>query len=209
MEQVTLNKNSWHFKYYSLIVSDTPPRSLCPYFWTMILLMAMSPIMLLGFSCIKISKLFNKIKPKATKKVETEEQRFARWDREDKKERKRIAFWNKAGDKFVLILKYVFLPIVLCLIVYHMYIAGEKNGWLNLLIYFGVGILVALFFVGVILFFETYGSKIGGAIGKVLSFINPFNWKVTKICGEMVKAQYTKMCPIITWVGEDKKIKRD
>jgi hypothetical protein len=209
MEQVTLNKNSWHFKYYSSIVSDTPPKSLCPYFWTMILLMVISPIMLLGFITIKISKLFNKIKPIATKKVETEEQRFARWEREDKKDRKRAIFWNKAGDYFVLILKYVFLPIILCLIVYYMYITGEKNGWLNLLMYFGIAILIALFFVGVILFFETYGNKIGGVIGKVLSFINPFNWKVTKICGEMIKAQYTKMCPLITWVGEDKKIKRD
>lgn len=48
MKQVTLNKNSWHYKIYDYFVGGEP-KSLCPYFWTLVALFIFSPFILLVF----------------------------------------------------------------------------------------------------------------------------------------------------------------
>lgn len=212
MNQVTLNTNSWHFKYYSLIVSDNPPKSLCPYFWTMVLLMLLSPVVGLFFAINYINKqvtnFFDRVLPKKPKKEETYEEIIARWEKKDKEQKKREKFWNKAGDVLVWTLKWIILPTVLLFLIYFTYKHVVKVGWVVFLISLGIGILVSALFIGVIKLIEWITEKVhnnSNRIGKFFSYLNPLNWKATKIVGEMIKAQYTKMCPLITWVGDEKK----
>ena len=186
MAQVTLNKDSWHFKYYSMIVSDNPPKSLCPYFWTMVPLILLSPfiglIVVLAFIHKHVTSFFDSIVPKKVEKEKT---------------------WQNIGNKFAWVLKFIVLPLLVVYLIYLIYTTGVKVGWTKFFIYLGLGIVLISSVIGFIYVAETYGGHVGSFIIKCLKPFNPLNWKVTKICGEMVVATYTKMCPIITW--EDKK----
>lgn len=209
MNQVTLNKNSWHFKYYSMIVSDNPPKSLCPYFWTMVIIMLLSPIVACFLSINWVMKnvtaFFDSVVPKKQKPAETYEQIIARWDREEASKKKRERFWNKAADVFLFIVKYAILPTLGLFLIFVLYTHTVKVGWLVMLITVGVVVLFALFIIGIIKLFELFEDQLSKSTSKFFTLINPFNWKATKILGEMIKAQYTKMCPLITWTGENDK----
>lgn len=208
--QVTLNKNSWHFKYYSAMVGTKPPRTLCPYFWIMVVLIIISPIVGAIYSINKtlsfIGKLYRKLTSKKVKPSETYEDTLARWDREHANETKKYLFWSKVGDLSSKFFKWVILPIVGITLLYIISSSAYQMGWLQTLITLGL----ILFFVGIIVGFvyliEEYGGniarglgKFGRIISKIFKFINPFNWKITKIIGEMIKAGYTKACPLIQW----------
>lgn len=206
MAQVTLNKDSWHFKYYSLIVSDNPPKSLCPYFWTMVPLLLLSPviglIVVLFFIHKHVTSFFDSIVPKKVKKEKT----FEDLEREHKewkiRSEKREKTWQNIGNKFAWVLKFVVLPLLMIYLVYMIYKMGIKLGWDRFFIYLGLAIVFILILIGLIYVIETYGGRVGKFVLNFLKPFNPLNWKVTKICGEMIVATYTKMCPIITW--EDK-----
>ena len=206
MAQVTLNKDSWHFKYYSMIVSDNPPKSLCPYFWTMIPLILLSPviglIVVLAFIHKHVTSFFDSIVPKKVKKEKT----FEDLEREHKewkiKSEKREQTWQNIGKKFAWILKFIVLPSLIIYLGYLIYTTGIKIGWFRFFINLVGGIVIVSMVIGFIVLVETYGGRVGKFILKLLRPLNIINWKVTKICGEMIVATYTKMCPIITWEDE-------
>lgn len=206
MGQVTLNKNSWHFKYYSLIVSDNPPKSLCPYFWTMVLLIVLIPLiaffMVFAFIHKHLTNFFEKIHPQKQRKEETYEEIMARWEKEKVRDLKRKQFWDKATDVFIFIFKYIFIPVATISLLYWGYLQTVKVGFINVIAALGIIIVVMGIVFGFIKLIETYGGKFGNFILKCVRPLNVFNWKVTKVCGQMIKAQYTKMCPLITWEGE-------
>lgn len=211
MAQIKLNKDSWHFKYYSLIVSNNPPKSLCPYFWTMVPLILLSPLFGIIVSVVYILKyttmFFDWIVPKKQRKEKSMKEYEREYkqlvERQKEKEKKREKFWNSLGDKFSWFVKFILIPFGIILLVYKVYQVGVKVGWLKFLIYFGIALLFILLIIGFVIFIETYGGRIGKFITKCLKPLNPFNWKITKICGEMIVATYTKMCPIITWEGKE------
>jgi len=205
--QVTLNKDSWHYKYYSAMVGSKPPRTLCPYFWIMVALIIISPIVgsifLIGKITTFISKSYNKLKPKKVKPSETYEETLARWDREHATEAKRYLFWNKVGDISSKFFKWVILPVMGIGLLYMLSSSAYQMGWLTTL----VTILVILFIIGIMLsiywLIDRYAEVVGGGLVRlvvtIFKFINPFNWKITMIIGEMIKAGYTKACPLIQW----------
>lgn len=206
MAQVTLNKNSWHFNYYSKIVSDTPPKSLCPYFWTMVLLTLISPIVVLIMGLVyvyqKIDKFFDDVVPKKQKvhkpeKEKTLEELIKERDEIRQRDKVRVERWNKLSNGFFWSVKYILLPLFVIFIGYEIFQAGVKMGWLKLFLTFGTGIVSILILFGLIWFFDTYGGRIGRAI-------NPLNWKFVQIVGEMINVAYTKACPLITWEEENK-----
>jgi len=208
MAQVTLNKNSWHFNYYSLIVSDTPPKSLCPYFWTMVLILLLSPAIgmfyLVSFIMKNVTKFFDSIVPKKEEKQKTWEDIEKEWEERKLRKIKKEQFWSKVTDKFVWLMKYILLPSIVIGLVYFVYKAGVEEGWMVLLIKTGIALLFVIFIIGVVVLIEKFGGVFGKFILKCLKPFNVFNWKVTKICGEMIKVAYTKACPLITWEGETK-----
>lgn len=208
MKEVKLNKNSWHFKYYSLVVSDNAPKSLCPYFWTMVLLIILSPIVGLGLGYVYIFKnvsiFFNKVIPKKKRKEPTYEELCAKWDKIELNKKKRERFWSKAGDVFLFFIKYIFLPFIILFTGYFMYIQITESGWLTTLRSLGLIILLTLFIFGLSKLSEFIGNNFNKLPKTMFKNFNPFNWKLIQIIGHMIKAQYTKMCPLITWEGEDK-----
>jgi hypothetical protein len=203
MNNVTLNKDSWHFKYYSAVVGGDPPKTLCPYFWMMFLLIVISPLILILFVSFKVIDFIGKLKPRKTKEALTYEELEIEWEKQEEKEKKQRVFWNNAGDKFLLFIKYVFVPAIAIFLIYQAFQFGSKLGWLQLLINIGVGILIISSVVGLFVVIEKYGGRVGKVILKGLNFINPFNWKITNIIGEMINAWYTNSCPIVDWVGDE------
>lgn len=213
---ITLNKNSWHFKYYSSMISETPPRSLCPYFWTMVLLIIISPIIGSAFLISLIGKkinsavdyvkfLFRSKEPEIKKPQKSIEELIAEMDKKYAAELVRTQRWNKAGDVVSKIVKWGLLPIIALFLLFNLGSAVYEAGWLLTLIGIGVIILIVGFILGIIYVIEEYGSAMGYGIYKFFGYINPLNWKVVIILGEMIKTAYTKACPLITWEGNDVK----
>ena len=205
MAQVSLNKNSWHFKYYSFVVSDTPPKTLCPYFWTMVALIIISPLIaaitLFVFIHKHISLFFDSVVPKKEKKEKSYEQVEKEYRQMKERKKKRESFWNKVGDKCSWFFKFIILPLLLVALIYTVFKYGVKIGWKSFLIHIGLAILIIALFFGFIYLWEKLIDKVYGKIS--FKRLNPFSWKITNIIGEMIKTAYTKACPLITW--EEKK----
>ncbi len=203
MAQVTLNKKSWHFEYYSLVVSDTPPKSLCPYFWTMVALIILSPIigiiLFCGFVMKHTTAFFDSVVPKKEKKTRTVEEFEQEWIAKRVKAEKKAQFWNKVGDHTATVSRWVFLPGVIIAVIYLAYRSLINVGWYEFLVSVGVGIVLILMLIGFVYLIETFGGRVGRFFLLILKVINPLNWKSVKILGEMINAAYTKACPIITW----------
>lgn len=206
--QVTLNKNSWHYKYYNAMVSDTPPRTLCPYFWIMVALIIISPFVGVFFLVDKTFKFFVKLIPKRAEKEETYEEMVVRWEKRDEVRRKKTKFWGNVADYISKFFKWIVLPAFGLIVLWALSVTSYELGWLQSLIRVGIFLVIVAIIVGFIYFLEEYGEYIaiglggfGRFIGKIFKFINPLNWKVTQIIGEMIKAGYTKACPLIQWDG--------
>lgn len=212
MQQVTLNKKSWHYKYYSSVVGDYAPRSLCPYFWTMVLLVFMSPLIGTAWLAIEVIKfltdLSDKLVPSKANNATTESKRWTdeEWNKYfDEQEQKAIAKkerWDKVTNKFQMFFKWVLLPLIVSFVLYSVFGFVKKNG-----ILFTLAIITTLIvFISVIWSFiwlvEKYAIKIGDGLFSGLKYINPLRWKAIQIIGEMIKAWYTKACPLITWQGD-------
>jgi hypothetical protein len=212
MTEVKLNKNSWHFKYYSYVVSSEMPKSLCPYFWTMILILILSPILLIE----PLIKYLSKILPKKEKKELTIEQLVDKFHKDAEREKKRTLFWNKMGRFFS---KYILLPISIIFICYMIYLGCNSLGVFGfiqmiLIISISGGVMAVLILmiektVKYTSRFKKYLPNLSKPLSKLLNiFTKPFKiifsfiYKVFKICGQMINAQYTKMCPMIIWEEE-------
>lgn len=206
---VTLNRNSWHYKIYSTVLDENPPKSLCPYFWSLVAIIVFSPIILLiggiGWTSKKFDQLTKWVSPPKQKPEKTWEQVQKEWDEERVKSEKRRQRVNKRMDIFIWIAKYIIVPIAALGLVVLVYLSANKIGWYEFLISVLVGILIMSPILGFVWFIEKYGEKIGGFIGKVFRKINPFNWSVTKIIGGMIYSTYKKACPLINWEGENSK----
>jgi hypothetical protein len=203
MAQVTLNKNSWHFQYYSMIVSDTPPKTLCPYFWTMVAILIMSPIVglifLISFIMKHVTDFFDKVTPKKEKKQKTFEDLEAELREIRMKREQKEKFWNKAGDVTSWTFGRVFVPLLFISLLYLAYRSAIKIGWLEFFVSLGIGLLLMSAILGIVFLIEKFGGRVGRFILMVFQIVNPLNWKAVKILGEMINAAYTKACPLITW----------
>lgn len=171
--QITLNKNSRHFKYYSWVLNThDAPKSLCPYFWIMFFLLGFSPVILL----IKgIEFLVDKLpKTKRPHKLLTEE--------EIKKKNKREDFILNG----ILFLGKALLVFVIGLLVCLLYMLGQKTGWVSFIkgLFMVIGFGFTLFLI--VYFFVDNWNKI-------------LNLAIIKIPVQMIKALYTKTCPLINW----------
>jgi hypothetical protein len=197
MQQVTLNKNSWHFKLYKSMVSDDTPKSLCPYFWIMVLLIILSPLIGVAYGIVEIGTFLTK--KFGSKKIETFGEKLERYRKEEVKSIRRMIFWDRAGEICSWVTRYIVLPSMIICIIGLVIDGGMKIGWLELL----KQTLMTLTVVGVLIGLVFLLIKISPFLGKILSLINPLNWKVIIIIGEMIKTVYTKACPLVTWV-EDK-----
>lgn len=213
MKRVTLNKDSWHFKYYTTVMSNQAPSSLCPYFWQMVLLLGLSPIIIpfmgIASGVSKLNKFLEKTFPKKVKKQLTMEQRIEKMDKELEKLRIKNERLNKAADATSKISKWILLPVVVLGLLYMIYNAVSTIGLLALFVHICIAIGIIAIVAGIIYIGVEYGDKISKPVGKFFSFINPLNWKFIQIIGEMIYAWYKNACPLITWEGENIKAEED
>lgn len=176
---ITLKKDSRHFKIYSKVFSDKAPKSLCPYFWQWVVILLSLPILIL----IQIMKFLSKVfepKPKPKKSIHdmTEDELREETERYKKKS-KRIA-------KSANIVLGIFGLFLLALFVLSMYLGVKKVGWFNFFrdAFSLVGLAFSVYWTVVVL--SKTSKKIGDS-------------NVVKVPLVMIKAIYTKTCPIINW----------
>ena len=180
---ITLNKNSWHFKIYSKVISETPPKSLCPYFWSMIALTVFSPCILLVFLLKKVSLFFDRIVPK---KKKTKKDIFSMTSEEldeDLKKMKKNARRSEIAGK---ILFGVWLTFMFIIVIVGTYFGIQKDGLFVFLrtIFSLIGIITTMYWI------------VRGLIYVIPKITNS---NVIKVPVAMIKAVYTKTCPIINW----------
>ena len=196
--EIKLKKNSWHFKLYSTVISDTPPSSLCPYFWTLVVLVLVSPMIGIAYLVVKsIDKISAGIswlklkfkkegKPKPSKTIEDY---IDEWKREEEASKRRAALISKIGKGLLIT---VFVMLVLLLTIY-----GKKENFITLLIALGISLNIVLVVIGTISVCETFNLE------EKLAKFTPLKWikqsSPYQLLVGMIVATYTKMCPLIKW----------
>lgn len=204
---ITLNKNSWHYKIYSQIVDDTPPKSLCPYFWTLVAILIFSPLILvvMGYVWIgkKITNIKNGIFPRKDVPVMSIEEKYKKIEKDEEKRKKKLETHRKFLKIFQMFIQWVLLPLLGGFLIWVIYSIIQKDGILVLLRPILVVMVLIVLIFGISLFLDKYGERIGGGLSKFFNLINPFKWSITQIIGGMIYATYKKACPIINWETDD------
>lgn len=210
---VTLNLNSWHFKIYSKVVGKTPPKTLCPYFWSLVAITILSPFILMVFLVGRCIDAFfwlkTKLIPKRQIKQKTFEERekevadmIKKWEEEERKAKIKTERWNKIEKITLFIAKWTILPLLVIGLIVVIIFAGNTIGWGMFLL----KVVIALLMLGTIVTFiwlwDKYSDKIFTPIGKGLIKLNPLKWQVTQLIGGMIYSLYVKACPMIKWEGE-------
>jgi hypothetical protein len=197
--QITLDTNSWHYKLYSKVLNGKPPKSLCPYFWTIVALVVFSPFLLMLFIMFSVMEWYDKTKKKYFPKEEvlmTYEELNKYWIEEEEKDKKRDEFWQNVGNKIQTFISLFFIVLFLFLI--YAFIANSiKIGWLLTLKTIGFSLLIG---GSIVLFFWLLG-RVFKLIIPVVEKIKTTSWSITKMIGGMIYATYTKACPLIEWKG--------
>jgi hypothetical protein len=176
---ITLKKDSWHFKIYSKVFSDKAPKSLCPYFWKWVAILLASPILILFWLMGFLTKLFEpKPKPKKFIHDMTED--------ELREESERLRKKDIRSEKIAKIFLGISVLFLLSIMVVAMYAGVKKDGLFNFFrdLFSLVGLAFSVYWTIVIL--SKTSKKIGDS-------------NVVKVPLAMIKAIYTKTCPIINW----------
>lgn len=204
---VTLKQNSWHFKLYSKVIDDNPPKTLCPYFWSLVAILLFSPILLTmllikslleGIEYLRKSITPVKVEPEKSFEERLDEMR-KQIAKDNKREERRMKTLNVMVGVGSLLFKWVVLPSLAIGIIYTIFVTGNSIGWLQLLLIVGAVLGFILIIFGFVWTIDTYGNKIIHPIGKVLRKLNPIKWSITQIIGGMIYATYVKACPVIQW----------
>ena len=179
---ITFNYQNWLSRYYAWVFGVNPPNWLCPFFWLIIFLVALSPIILIvkGFVAI-IRKIPAQSKKRAEYlKNETTEQ----YQRRHQK--------NDTRMKIAQIIGKVIFGIVLLfyagIIIYALYLsmmAYDFHDWMiRALILLGGLVAIAGVLIGV-----------GWAVFKT------FTSNAANTVYHLIGMAYHTVCPHITWVG--------
>ena len=202
--KVTLNKTSWHYRFFHLMLPyTTPPKSLCPYFWILVGLVVTSPVILIIHLLEKIRDFFTAKFPKKTKKQKpdkTIEQYEAEWEARRIKSDRRAAFFEKIGGFFGKVFGYVVVPAIGLFGIFYLFYKAATVGWLEVLIVISI-ILLLIGGIGLIIwlgdmFFEKYSDALVRLIIRFFKFL----FKPFRLIGLMIKAVYEKACPLVDWV---------
>lgn len=188
---VNLSKKSWHAKYYKWVTGYYPTykfKSLCPYFWTIVLYVVSSPVILLWELSGKIlDYVFVKPLEMVDKQIRKRsfEKRLKSQSLE-KKESKIRTWWNKNDEKILNIISNIWTGLILLgilsWILYGAYKIYTKEGGLYLLVFICclVGAFTILFLI----------------ISGILAFFDSQTWDMIK---GMIYSVKNKVCPMIKW----------
>lgn len=175
--KIELKKDSWHFKFYTFMVDDNAPKSLCPYFWTLVVSMLLSPAILVFKLLSFIGNTFKR------KRVDTSKMTIVELKEYYDAETKKLKHQNKISAIILVSILIVFgLATVICLI-----FCIIRDGF--------VAILPLLIIIGLTLIIILLGKvnekyKVMYKLSNVSLFV---------MIRGMIKAIYTKTCPLINW----------
>jgi hypothetical protein len=191
--KIQLNKNSWHFKYYSKVIGGTPPKTLCPYFWCMVALIVVSPVFLLFWSGMWVGEKFNRMIPKKTPKPKKSV--YDMTEDELDNELERIKRRLKKSEVMGKIVMTIFMLFIVSLVVLTFYLGAKKDGWFEALktMFSLIGLWSVMYFTIKFLIERNVGTK----LSKMLCRVS--NKNIIRVPFEMVKSFYTKTCPLINW----------
>ena len=179
--QITLSKNNIFSRYYRWVFRDRLPMSLCPFFWTMIFLIVLSPI-ILTFKLVMyiVDNVHFPSKPRKERSAEY-------WEKRHKQNQK----FEKVSSKVGKVIVGFFIGCYVVLVLIFIVTSIGKVGWLHFFIYLFslVGLIGSI--VGVLCAFIT--TDILERIGRSA---------IIQIPVHMISAVYHKMCPIINWVDK-------
>jgi hypothetical protein len=200
--QVTLNKKSWHFWLYSKVVSDKPPSSLCPYFWSVFGITLLLPVILFAAGFIWIAEYFSEKKYNKIREMSIEE-----WVILQNKKEQRAKKINRNSELAGKVILIVILTLAAITLIVALVEGVKKLGFWSMVqgILTGIGAIVVVF-VTIWLLLEYWPSK---WLRKMISYINPFKWKISLVIWEMIKTIYTKACPLIKWNENAEKIAQE
>lgn len=192
--EISLSRNSWHAKYYNFVKGHYPTydfKSLCPYFWTMVTLILLLPVILIWKSVKSIVKgtvksVGNVIASSVDKvfsqpiKPHKEPTKFSKWyDRNG----------YKIGEWFARFYLYTMgLILLIATITSIVLLFQEKGTWLAFIYIFAIiGSVVSVVSLtwGVMTFFETE------------------TWRMIK---GMMYSTKNKVCPMINWKSDENSI---
>lgn len=178
---VNLSRSSWHSKYYNFVKGYYPTyefKSLCPYFWTIVTLILLLPVILIwkGIKNLIITptkKISQIVKKEPKNKPYKEPTKFVKW-------------CQKNDSKITKGFQYLYF--------------GLMGGVLVLMITAGLydlfstkGVLMGLIYI-----FAGIGALTTSvlSIWGIVSFFETDSWKMIKGMSYSIK---NKVCPMITW----------
>jgi hypothetical protein len=198
--QVTFRKESWHFKYYEFMTGfSTQPKTLCPYFWSLIGITALSPLFLIAKT---ISFLQEKLDNWALKKAKNHPSRdwtpeqWTQYQHDVEQRLEKIKKKNSRIEKAGKIVLYAALFSMLLMVIHGVIVLVGKWGWTKFLVILVSIVSILATIVGIVMFFLIKGGDVRKWIKN--SFI--FNF-----FGGMIAGAYQKACPIIVWKSETNK----
>jgi hypothetical protein len=195
---ITFNKKSWHYKYFNWITGMEPPKSLCPYFWINVGITLLLPIILMvkliTYIVLKISYRIKTDKP-VPYFVNEFGKEYLKTEFEIKYQKKKTKFFNKLGNFIASIVSnFVIFVVIPLLILFLVFCFGLTLFTTPFDLLLTVILQVVSMYLGVIIMYN-FLKEISG----IFKYLNPFNWKITKILWEIIKSIYNKACPLIEW----------
>jgi hypothetical protein len=178
---VNLSRSSWHSKYYNFVKGYYPTyefKSLCPYFWTIVTLILLLPVILIwkGFKTFVVTptkKIAKVVKKEPKYKPYKEPTKFVKW-------------CQKNDSKITKGFQYLYF--------------GLMGGLLVLMLSVGVYNLFSTegFLMGVIYIFAGIGALTTTVltVWGIISFFETDTWTMIKGMSYSIK---NKVCPMITW----------
>lgn len=187
MKQIELRRDSWHTKYYTWITRNDPPNGLCPYFWSMVAFIILSPIIVPVVSIVKLLIYFTE------RKLSEEDKELKNFLRKQQKAEQKplikvnwMGVWVVVGQ-LILGLFIMFMVFFVTLILIS---ESNKHGVGNVILFI-LALLGGLSLL-VLLIFGWMEGKVGNKI--VTS-------KVISIPRAAIVGFYKKSCPRINWTA--------
>ena len=191
--EVSLSRNAWHAKYYNFVKGHYPTydfKSLCPYFWTMVTLILLSPV-IVSWKVIKMI-IKRPIKSAGNVIASSVDKVFSRPIKPHKEPSKFSKWYDRNGGKIGEWFSKIYLITVglmaLIIFIFGIVTLFQENGaWLGFVYIFAfIGAFVSLVLL----------------IWMVISFFETDSWKMIK---GMIYSTKNKVCPMITWETNERK----
>ena len=188
--QVSLSKESWHYRYYKFASdSDYTPSSLCPYFWGLVFLIVSAPIIFPIRALIKFQEA------RLLKELEISQNQFEGMNLEEWREhqKEKAIAREKSEQKRVFWGKFFFWAVIVggsATIVWSLILYAREKGWAQAIAI----MVVTLGALGTMYLVMWLILERGGALGRWIRETSLYN-----LIGGMVSSAYERACPIINW----------